>query len=73
MGGQRRRRSKSEGEASFSQARREGGADDRKREMIEQMEEQRAFYMWAERRGGANPDRAGLNRKRQRTGTETTV
>jgi hypothetical protein len=39
---------------------------------MEQMEEQRAFYMWAERRGGANPDRAGLNRKRQRTCTETT-
>jgi hypothetical protein len=40
---------------------------------MEQMEEQRTFYMWAKRRGGANPDRAGLNRKRQRTGTETTV
>jgi hypothetical protein len=39
---------------------------------MEQMEEQRAFYMWAERQGGANPDRAGLNRKRQRTCTETT-
>jgi hypothetical protein len=72
LGGQRRRRSKSEGEASCSQARSAGGADDRKEEMMEQMEEQRAFYMWAERRGGANPDLAGLNRKRQRTGTETT-
>jgi hypothetical protein len=28
--------------------------------------------MWEERRGGANPDRAGLNRKGQRTGTEIT-
>jgi hypothetical protein len=55
--------------SSWSQARRAGGADDRKREMMEQMEEQRAFYMWAEPRGGANPDRAGLNPKRQRTGT----
>jgi len=41
-------------------------------EQMEQMEEQRAFYMWAKRRGGANPDRAGLNPKRQRTCTETT-
>jgi hypothetical protein len=41
--------------------------------MMKQMEEQRAFYMWVERRGGANPKRAGLNRKRQRTGTETTL
>ena len=29
--------------------------------------------MWAKRRGGANPDRAGLNRKGQRIGTETTI
>jgi hypothetical protein len=72
MGGQRWWRSKSEGEASWSQARRMGGADDRKEKMMEQMEEQRAFYMWVKRRGGANPDRAGLNRKRQRTCTETT-
>jgi hypothetical protein len=69
LGGQRRRRSKSEGEASWSQARREEGADDRRKGMMEQMKEQRAFYMWAKRRGGANPDRAGLDRKRQRTGT----
>jgi hypothetical protein len=41
--------------------------------MMEQMEEQRIFYMWANRRGDANPDRAWLNRKRQRTGTETTL
>jgi hypothetical protein len=36
------------------------------------MGEPRAFYMWAKRRGGANPDRAGLNRKRQRTGSNFT-
>jgi hypothetical protein len=72
LGGQRRRRSKSEGEAVRSQARREAGADDRKEETMEQMEEQRAFYMWAKRRGGAFPDQVGLNRKGQRTGTETT-
>jgi hypothetical protein len=72
LGGQRRRCSKSEGEASRSQARREAEADDRKEKTMEQIEEQRAFYMWANRQGGAFLDRVGLNRKRQRTGTETT-
>ena len=64
VAGQTRRPAEREG-------RREVGADDRKEGTEETMGEQRAFYMWAKRRGRANPDRAGLNRKRKRTGTET--
>jgi hypothetical protein len=45
------------------------GVEDRKEGTAEGIEEQRALYTRAKRRGGALPDRAGLNRKRQRTGT----
>jgi hypothetical protein len=45
VGGQRRQRSKSEGEASQSQARMEGGADDRNEQMMEQKKEQQAVYV----------------------------
>ena len=37
------------------------------------IEEQRALYTRAKRRGSANPDRVGLNRKRQRTGSDSTA
>ena len=69
-------------EAAAQQGRREGqmggkrrgekGVDNRKDGMKEKLEEQRALYTRAKRRGSANPDRAGLNPKRQRTGSETT-
>jgi hypothetical protein len=42
-----------------------------RRTMVE-IEEQRALYTRAKRRGGALPDRAGLNRKRQRNGSDFT-
>ena len=48
------------------------GVEDRKEETREGIEEQRAPYTWAKRREGAFPNRAELNRKRQRTGIETT-
>jgi hypothetical protein len=49
-----------------------GGVVDRKDGTTEEIEEQRALYIRAKRRGAALPDRAGLNRKRQRTGSRTT-
>jgi hypothetical protein len=51
---------------------REGGVEDRKEGTIEGIGEQRALYTRAKRREGANPDRVGLNPKRQRTGTDST-
>jgi hypothetical protein len=74
-GARRRRRSKPEGEASREGSERGGreeGAEDRNEGTTEVIGEQRALYTRAKRRGGANPDGAGLNRKGQRTGTETT-
>ena len=50
------------------EAREEDGVEDRKEETAREIEEQRALYTRAKRRGAALPDRAGLNRKRQRTG-----
>jgi hypothetical protein len=46
--------------------------EDRKEGTTEGSEEQRALYTRAERRGGALPDRAGLNPRRQRTGSDST-
>lgn len=73
-------------EAAAQQARRGGhlggkrkkgeGVEDRNEgtmEELEEPEEQRALYTRAKRRGGALPDRAGLNPKRQRTGTDSTT
>ena len=70
------------GEAAAQQAEREDhprrkgesgeGVQDRKEGTMEENEEQRALYTRAKRRDGAFPNRAGLNRKRQRTGTQTT-
>jgi hypothetical protein len=74
-GARRRRRSKPEGEASWEGSERggrEGEVDDRIEGTKDGIGEQRALYTRAKRRGAANPDRAGLNPKRQRTGTETT-
>jgi hypothetical protein len=48
------------------------GIDDRKGEMKEQTEEQRALYSRAKRREFANPDRVGLNSKGQHTGSDST-
>jgi hypothetical protein len=45
------------------------GVEDRKEGTVEGIEERWALYTRAKRREGALPDRAGLNRKRQRTGT----
>jgi hypothetical protein len=39
---------------------------------MEENEEQRALYTRAKRREAALPDRAGLNPKRQRTGSDST-
>lgn len=39
------------------------GVEDRNEETTEWTEEQRPFYTWAKRRGGAFPDREGLNPK----------
>lgn len=36
------------------------------------IEEQRALYTRAKQRGSANPDLVALNRKRQRTGSDST-
>jgi hypothetical protein len=68
-------------EAAAQQARRGGhlggkrkkgeGVEDRKERLTKDLEEQRALYTQAKRRGGALPDRAGLNPKRQRTGTDS--
>jgi hypothetical protein len=46
----------------------EDGVEDRNQETAREIEEQRALYTRAKRRGAALPDQAGLNRKRQRTG-----
>jgi hypothetical protein len=69
-------------EAAAQQARRGGhlggkrekgeGVEDRKEETMKELEEQRALYTRAKRRGCALPDRTGLNLKRQRTGTDST-
>lgn len=49
---------------------REGERSRRQKKVtIEGIEEQRAFYTRAKRHEGAMPDLAGLNPKRQRTGT----
>jgi hypothetical protein len=48
------------------------GVEDRKKETMEEVEEQRAFYTRAKRREGALRGRAGLNPKSQRTGTDST-
>jgi hypothetical protein len=48
------------------------GVEDRKGSTTEEIEEQRALYTRAKRRGGALPDRAGLNPKGQRTGSDST-
>jgi hypothetical protein len=40
--------------------------------MMETTGERPAFYMWTKRRGATKPDGAGLNRKRQRTGSDST-
>jgi hypothetical protein len=45
---------------------------DRKEGTMEEPEEERAFYTWVKRREGALRDRAGLNPKSQRTGTDST-
>jgi hypothetical protein len=49
------------------------GVEDRKQQMTEELEEQRALCTGAKRRGGALPDRVVLNPKRQRTGTDSTL
>jgi hypothetical protein len=49
------------------------GVEDREEGTREGIEEQRALYTRAKRQGGAIPDRAGLNRKRQRTRTDSTA
>jgi hypothetical protein len=68
-------------EAAAQQARRGGqlGGSERrgrsrkqKEGTMEGIEEQRGLYTRAKRRGGALPDRAGLNPKRQRTGSDST-
>jgi hypothetical protein len=72
-GARRRRRSTPDGKASWEGSERggiEGGVEDRKEDTTEGIGEQPALYTRAKRRGAANPDRAGLNRKRQRTGTD---
>ena len=51
---------------------RAGGVEDRKDGTTEAIREQQALYTRAKRREGANPDRGGLNLKRQRTGSQTT-
>lgn len=45
------------GRPAGREARGEIGADDRKEGSMETTGERRAFYMWAKRRGGANPHR----------------
>jgi hypothetical protein len=48
------------------------GVEDRKEGTTEGIEEQWALYTRAKRHGGALPDRAGLNPKGQRTGSDST-
>ena len=72
-GARGRRRSKPEGEAIWEGSE-VGGKEQRTEKMGRgrEIEEQRALYTRAKRRGRANPDGAGLNRKRQRTGSDST-
>jgi hypothetical protein len=77
-GGRRQRPALRGAEAAAQQAEREGhprgkrergeGVEDRKEGTMEENEEKQALYTRAKRREAALPDRAGLNRKRQRTG-----
>ncbi len=50
------------------EAREKEGVEDRKEETSKEIKEQQALYTQAKRQEGVLPDRAGLNRKRQRTG-----
>ncbi|ERF73788.1 hypothetical protein EPUS_09254 [Endocarpon pusillum Z07020] len=57
------------GQLRGKQRGKKGGLEDKRERTTEGIGEQRALYTQVKRRGGANPDRAGLNRKRQRTRT----
>jgi hypothetical protein len=61
------------GRPAGGKAREEEGVEDRLKGTMEEKEEQRALYTRAKRREAALPDRAGLNPKRQRTGSDSTV
>lgn len=58
-----------EGLSARNEGRGWGRVYNRTEEMTEETEEQRVLYMFEKRRGGAYPDRGGLNPKGQRTST----